>query len=133
MLSTACSSSLNASSVVCYVQRAVQTEQFMLFQIRREGPLTPKYFLLSFNGTPDLSLSINAARSRGSRGPRQCCHKIITAPTCTQVSRCVIVPIYYHSHLMACILAVALGNHARIGYNIATVQPVLSAHRVCVL
>ena len=46
--------SLNAYSVVCYIQRAVQTEQFMLFQIRCGDPLAPKYFLLSFNGTPHL-------------------------------------------------------------------------------
>ena len=44
---------LNASSVVCYIQRAIQTEQFMPFQIRHElrPPQAPKYFLLSFNGT----------------------------------------------------------------------------------
>ena len=41
--------SLNASSVFCYVQRAVQTEQFMLFQIRDGSPLALEYFLLSFN------------------------------------------------------------------------------------
>ena len=41
---TACSVSLNASSVVCYIQRAIQTEQFMPFQIRREGPLGPEIF-----------------------------------------------------------------------------------------
>ena len=40
----ACSLSLNASSVVCYIQRAIQTEQFMPFQIRREGPLGPEIF-----------------------------------------------------------------------------------------
>ena len=39
-------------SVVCYIQWAVQTEYFLLFQIRRVGPLAPKYFLLSFNVTP---------------------------------------------------------------------------------
>ena len=44
--------SLNTSSVVCYIQRAVQTDQFMLSQIRREGPLAQKLFFLSFNGTP---------------------------------------------------------------------------------
>ena len=45
--------SLNASSVACYIQRAVQTaEQFMLFQIRHGGLPAPKCFLLSFNGTP---------------------------------------------------------------------------------
>ena len=40
---SACSLSLNASVVVCYVQSAVRKEQFMLFQIRRGGPLAPKY------------------------------------------------------------------------------------------
>ena len=30
---------------------SLQPEQFMLFQIRRVGPLALKYFLLSFNGT----------------------------------------------------------------------------------
>ena len=38
--------------MVFYVQQAVQIEQFMPFQIRRGGPLAPKYFLLGFNGTP---------------------------------------------------------------------------------
>ena len=30
----------------------IQTEQFMLFQLERGGPLASKYFLLSFKGTP---------------------------------------------------------------------------------
>ena len=41
--STAISLSLNASSVVCYIQWAIQTEQFMPFQIKCGGPTGPKY------------------------------------------------------------------------------------------
>ena len=34
--------------VVCYIQQAVQTQQFMLFQIRHGGPPAPKYFIWHF-------------------------------------------------------------------------------------
>ena len=49
MLSVTCcllnlSLSLNVSSVVCYVQQAVQTEYFLLFQIRHGGPPGPEIF-----------------------------------------------------------------------------------------
>ena len=43
----------------------------------------------------DLSLSINVTRSQGVSGPRGCCHKIITAPTCTHVSIGVSLCLYH--------------------------------------
>ena len=81
---------------------------------------------------PDPSLSINVAWSGGGfQGSRQCFHKIIMAPTCSQIVRYVAAPQFDGIY----VLAVALDDHACIGYNIATVQSVptvLSAHRVYV-
>ena len=51
---SAFSLSLNASVVVCYVQSAVRKEQFMLFQIRRGGPLGPE---ILYYGTRGHSLA----------------------------------------------------------------------------
>ena len=42
--SAAFSLSLNASSVVCYVQHAIQTQQFVPFQIKHGGPPGPEIF-----------------------------------------------------------------------------------------
>ena len=50
--------SVNASSVVCYTQRAVQTVQFMLFQIRQTGPPAPKCFLSSIHTPHPLLLEL---------------------------------------------------------------------------
>ena len=38
----------------------------MLFQIRREGPLAPKYFLQSFNGTPHPLVRLELSRGASS-------------------------------------------------------------------
>ena len=38
----------------------------MLFQIRRKGPLAPKYFLQSFNGTPHLLVRLDTLASQGA-------------------------------------------------------------------
>ena len=66
----------------------------------------------------------------GVRGFRQCFHKIIMAPTCSQIVRYVTAPQFDGVYVMA----VALDDHACIGYNITkSVPTVLSAHRVCVL
>ena len=78
--------SLNASSVACYIQRAVQTaEQFMLFQIRHGGLPAPKCFLLSFNGTPHpLSSTIAGAA--------------VVPRLCASVSHSVFQFLCYNSH-----------------------------------
>ena len=61
LLNVFCQLSLNSSGVVWYIQCDVQTEQFRLFQIKLEDP-SPKYFLLSFNGTPHPLGSIIAGQ-----------------------------------------------------------------------
>ena len=55
------------------------------------------------------------------------CHKIITVPTCTQGVLLHLLPLEFDGVMP---VPVALDDHACIGYNIATVQSVLSAHRV---
>ena len=51
-VTTACSLSLNASSVVCYVQQAAQSNSYFFKEDVEAPPLAPKYFLMSFDSTP---------------------------------------------------------------------------------